>query len=179
MAETIDTILKHDYCQHKGLIDVFNTLFNRVLGPAGISQDGVAPQDVETDNAINFVINGIFYTLAAQNAIDISALVTASKLYDADGDAQTAMTVQADDYDCLYVFSVNSAGDIIVTQTTAVATGGDLPFPTIPSGYVPFGAVKVVNASNANFTFGTTSLATAGLTNTYYDISAMLPGVEF
>ena len=174
MSVTFDQALKANYLVNQDLINIITLLANRVLGKAGISIDANT-NDVETDNAIDFVINGIVYQLAAQTAIDISGL----DFYDADGEALSAVAAQADDYDCLYVFSVNASGTIIVSQATAVALGGAIVFPTIPSGYVPLGAVKVVNETGSAFTFGTTGLDTSGITDTYYDLSIVPAGMTF
>lgn len=137
----------------------------RCYGKAGLAIDAT-PADVETTSAVDYSIDGVMYTLAITAAIDISA---AAVIDEAGG--TTTMTAQATATDRIYLLVVNAAGTIKVVQGTAVATGATCPCPGVPSGYCAFGAVKVANASGSDFTFGTTSLATANVTDTYYDLS--------
>ena len=125
------------------------------LSKAGLSIDANA-NDVETDNAIVFTIAGIAYTLAAQAAIDISAVA---------GYTPTALATA---FQRIYLFHVTSAGTIGITEGTAHATAAVCP--ATPAGKVAFGYVKVVNASGGDFTFGTTELTAAGITATYVDL---------
>jgi hypothetical protein len=109
------------------------------------------------------------YTLAIQAAIDLSA----ADVIDSNGDTDT-LTAQVTATDRIYLLVVNAAGTIKVIQGTAVATAATCVCPTCPEGYAPFGAIKVANASGSDFTLGTTSLATASVTDSYFDLS-MVP----
>ena len=140
-------------------------LGSRCYGKAGLAIDA-APQDVETTAAVDYSIDGVMYTLAITAAIDLSATPVINE-----AGATVTMTAQATATDRAYLLVVDAAGTIKVVQGTAVATGATCYCPTCPEGYAPFGAVKVANASGSDFTFGTTSLATANVTDTYYDLS--------
>jgi len=138
---------------------------NKVFNSGALAIDA-NPNDVETTAAVNYTIKGIFYQLAAQAAIDLSTLT---------GLPTTAL---ADGYTQIFGLEVNAAGTISVVYgeqiSTAAITAGtqELDWPVASStSTVVFAAVKVGNASGSDFTFGTTSLATAGVTDTYYNLS--------
>lgn len=137
----------------------------RCYGKAGL-EINAAPQNVKITAAVDYSIDGVMYTLAVTAAINLSAATVINEA----GETIT-MTAQATAKDRIYLLVVNAAGTIKVVQGTAVATGATCPCPGVPSGYCAFGAVKVANASGSPFTFGTTSLATAGVTDTYYDLA--------
>ena len=140
-------------------------LGSRCYGKAGLAIDAT-PADVETTAAVDYSIDGVMYSLGITAAIDLSATPVINE-----AGATVAMTAQAKDTDRAYLLVVNAAGTIKVVQGTAVATGATCPCPTCPEGYAPFGAVKVANGTEDDFTFGTTSLATVGITDTYFDLS--------
>lgn len=133
-------------------------------GKAGIAIDAT-PADVETTAAFDYCIGGIWYTNAIDAAIDISAEVASIPAALADG------------YEQIFVFEIDASGNYTVSAGTAasnvdVDAGDDSPgWPEPSSASVcPFAAVKVRNASGSAFTLGTTSLAAAGITDTYYDL---------
>ena len=146
-------------------MSIKHTTGSRSFGKAGLAIDAT-PADVETTAAIDYCIDGVMYNLGITAAIDVSGLA----VIDSNG-AAAEMTAQAKDTDRAYLLVVNAAGTIKVVQGTAVATGATCPCPTCPEGYAPFGAVKVANGTEDDFTFGTTSLATVGITDTYFDLS--------
>lgn len=140
-------------------------LGSRCYGKAGLAIDAT-PADVETTAAVDYSIDGVMYNLGITAAIDLSATPVINE-----AGATVAMTAQAKDTDRAYLLVVNAAGTIKVVQGAAVATGTSCPCPGVPSGYCAFGAIKVVNETASNFILGTTSLATAGITDTYFDLS--------
>lgn len=145
-----------------------NLLGTFVTGKAGFSIDANA-NDVQTTTAVTYYINGLAYTYAIDAAIDISAEVT--NLADiADLPAG---------YTCLYVFEIDSAGaftvaageQVLTADITAGTKSVDVPIPTADT-VCPFAMLKVVNGqASADFVLGTTALDTAGITDTYYDIT--------
>lgn len=125
--------------------------------------------DVQTGAAVDFFIGGVGYTYAIDAAIDISAEVTNI----ADIEDLPA------GYTCLYVFEIDSAGaftvaageQVLTADITAGTKSVDVPSATSDT-VCPFAMLKVDNGqASAIFALGTTSLATAGVTDTYYNIS--------
>jgi 1,4-dihydroxy-2-naphthoate octaprenyltransferase len=91
---------------------------------------------------------------------------------DETGTAVAVIANQATAKDCAYLLVLDSSGTCKIIQGAAVAVGTTCKCPGTPTGYAPFGAVKVSNATGSVFTFGTTALNTASLTVTYFDLSA-------
>lgn len=113
---------------------------------------------------IDFCIGGVLYHLADGDNIAMTACV-----------AQPVLTT------CLYTVSVNAALAVTVTKGTEVLTAalGDgntaISWPSAPAANCVIGGFKVVLASAATFTSGTTDLSAANVTATYFDFFA-LPG---
>lgn len=124
------------------------------LSKAGLSVDSTA--DLETDAAFQYCINGVCYELAITAAIDVSNTAGYTP-------AAIAAGTQA-----IILCSVNAAGTIHLTQGAGHATAAVCP--DTPAGDVPFGYVKVVNASANPFTPGTTAWGEASVTTTYVDL---------
>jgi len=112
-------------------------------------------------------VKGIIYSLSAIAAIDVSGLGGLSSTALADGKTQ--------------IFGLEASTDASTVTivygaqvSTADITAGDaeVSWPRASStDHTIFGAVKVVNASSADFTFGTTELSASGITDTYYNVS--------
>lgn len=119
-----------------------------------------APNGAGTD----FCIGGVLYHLA-----------------DGDNIAMTACAVQPVLTTCLYTVSVGSTGTVTTTKGTAVLTAdlGDgntsISWPTPSVAGAVIGGIKIVLASAATFTSGSTDLSAANVTATYYDFF-LLPG---
>jgi glycine/serine hydroxymethyltransferase len=163
-----------------------NLLGTYMSDPAGFSSDAGSLADAETDNTVGYCINGIFYTLTADANIDISAALGK------DG-ATYAPTVLKTGYSRAYVVSVDSAGVYYVTEgetltnadyTTAALAAADILKNHLPDVHIvsssqvetdvcPIGCVIVHNASVGDFTFGTTLMDVANVTDTWYDFSRM------
>lgn len=148
--------------------DLRQAIANRAYSKGGIAIDA-APQDVETTAAVDYSINGVMYQLAIQAAIDVSGLGVRTE-----SGETAAMTAQATATDRIYLLVLNAAGNIRVVQGVAVPTGATCYCPRVPPDHAAFAAVKVANASGSAFTFGTTSLATSGVTDTFFDLT-MVP----
>lgn len=150
--------------RHEALIDL---LGSRCYGNPALAIDGVNAENVETANSVSYSIDGVMYTKAAVAEIDLSAL----GVLDEEGTAQSAVTAQEDGKDRAYLLVLNAAGTIFIVEGDDVDTGETVRPPQCPNGYAPYGIVKVENASGADFTFGTTDLSTAGVTDTYVNVS--------
>lgn len=146
-------------------MDARLTSGNRVYSFGALAIDA-APENVETTAAVVYCIDGIMYSKAAVAALDISTL----DVIDEQGNA-AAMTAQADNTDRAYLFALDKDGNVHVIQGQAVAAGANCYCPGCPEHHVGFAVVKVENASGADFIFGTTSLAAAGITDTYLNLS--------
>jgi hypothetical protein len=145
--------------------DLREVIANRAYGKAGLAIDAT-PADVETTAAIDYSINGVMYQLAITAAIDLSATGVLTEL-----GATSAITAQATGTDRIYLLVLNTSADVKIVQGVAVATGATCYCPACPPNHCAFAAVKVANATGSAFTFGTTSLATSGITDTYFDLT--------
>ena len=143
-----------------------NLFGNMCFTAGGLSIDASA-NDVETDNAVTFTVKGVFYSLSAITAIDISGLTGLSTTALADGKTQ------------IFGFEASTDASTVTVVYGAQVTTADITAGTAEvswprastTDHTVFGAVKVVNASSADFVLGTTNLSAAGITDTYYDIS--------
>jgi hypothetical protein len=160
-----------------------NIIGNQCLGSVGLAIHGTNVENVLTANAVSAVINGVIVAIAADTEVDISAekrLVSTSTEFAVDVWALAAAAggfgALAIGYSNIYVVMVNASGTYGIVEGTAVA-GTTLPdYPNTPDeDWCPICAIGVVNASAAAFTLGTTSLATAGITDTYINLNRV-PG---
>jgi len=157
-----------------------NVMGTMCLSNAGFSIDA-STENVETDNAVNYMIGGKIYNLGAQSAIDVSAatrLVKSSTQFAtevwADAAAAGGFTALQDDQEAYYVLVVNASGTLRFIEGAA-ADLGEAKWPEIPEeDWCPIGAVHVKNETGTTFTFGTTGLDTSGVTDTFYDLG-MIP----
>lgn len=115
--------------------------------------EGTNAGTLKTTAATSFNINGLLYSKAATDNITI-----------------TAGAVQADLTTCMYLVTIETDGDVVVTKGTEQLTGSgkDLLWPAIPANSAVLGAIKVVT-SGATFTAGTTDLGAGTVTDTYYN----------
>lgn len=113
-----------------------------------------ATDDVTIAAAVNYVKDGVFGQIGAGE-------ITMA------GDTQAVSTTK------IYLFSYNAT-----TSTTEITIGAsnDTVIENIiyPTGNIPFGYVKVVTSSTQEYVPGTTTWATAGVTETFYNV-AILP----
>lgn len=146
--------------------DLYNLLNNlstsaltRSFTPAGV---GIASQatTILTANTLYYSIAGNLYSKTA----------VTHAVY---GSGSSTKQQAASTY-CLYLFSLNSSGTIIVTKGSEVSTDTAI-LPALPSGYAPFGAVKVQTGATT-FTYGATALSNSLVTDTYYNLSTMDSG---
>lgn len=136
---------------------------NICLGAAGLAIHGTTTSTMLTANAFDFAIDGLLYTQPADVSLAFSASHTAL------GNSEV----------CIVVFACDAANAITQYQSTPRAladltdSGGTYQWewPTITAAnVVPYAAVKVATGASATFTFATTDLDAAGITDTYYDL---------
>ena len=143
--------------------DIYSLLKNLAASALNRSNSGgglaasATPATVKIATPIQYTIAGVNYYVAANPWITgLSASQQAASTY------------------CYYLISVNSAGAFTVTKGLERSTD-TATLPELPASSAPVGYVKVVTGATP-FTFGTTSLAAAGLTVTYADLGSIPTG---
>lgn len=133
-------------------ISYFSSNGNFNLANAVLAE-GTNANTIKTTAATSFSVNGLLYSKAATDNI-----------------AMTACAVQADLTSCMYLVTIETDGDVVITKGTEQLTGSgkDLLWPAIPANSAVLGAIKVVT-SGATFTSGTTDLGAGTVTDTYYN----------
>jgi hypothetical protein len=139
---------------HQALIDVLNTV---CLAAAGLAEATTTAGAIQIANAIEYVIDGIFYSKAATDDIALARADGGTVVNIADGNA------------AILAILIDAAGDVFYAQGDAGVIGSNLYMPDIPAGYAVIGAIKV-ETSGADFVPGTTDLGAAEVTATYYDM---------
>ena len=72
----------------------------------------------------------------------------------------------------LFLLTLTAAGAISGARSEAVDNAdADPVLPSVPAGETPFGTIKIVNTSGADFVPGTTDLSAAGIAATFADVS--------
>jgi hypothetical protein len=149
---TIVNELKSDYNLSRG------QLLNMSTSKGGLGSTGDVAT-ARTTATVNYMINGVMYSLAASSSMTIPPTA-----------AQSTPTY------CYYLFSLDSNGKLYVTKGTEAASSGAATLPAVPENKAPFGAV-LVYASSTAFTMGTSNLDTAVIpTPTWYDIGMVFSG---
>jgi len=155
MLDTLTTDLNANKTKFDAHTHQVEGIMDMGLSKAGLAIHGVNSENVLTANDFEYGIAGVAYSYAAQAEIDISALTfTPTELATAN--------------QRIFLLYVTSAGVLDILEGDDHATAAVVP-PT-PAGRVALGYIKVVNASGAGFTLGTTGLDAAGITDTYVDL---------
>lgn len=141
---------------HQPLLDLLARLLNRCFVAAGLAIATTATK-IKTVNAVDYCIDGKMYSKAATDNITI-----------------TAGAVQAVSTFCKYLVSINAAGAVTVTKGTDAATSALALVPGLPADSAPLGYFEIETDGATTFTAGTTSLAAAGITDTYQDLSSVV-----
>lgn len=163
--------------------EVRKALANRCLTKATLAINAGSAATIKTTGATIYSIDGVLYSKAALAAQSIAPT------HDAFGNlvaAGVAAYVQPTATTVYYVISLNSAGNVAVSQgsyagqvqtfandLSKIYTGTGA-IPVEPAGYTAIGVIKVAPTSAATFTPGTTALDAANVNATYFDVS-MLP----
>jgi len=140
--------MDHRTLHHESLQNLVNIPF----GAAGLAE-GTNANTIKTANAIDYTIGGKMYSKGATDNI-----------------AMTACAQQADGTDCMYLISIDSAGNVTTTKGEEVAAGAGAYLPDVPANEAVIGAIKV-NTNGATFTSGGTDLSAANITATVYDLA--------
>jgi len=133
-------------------------------GKVGFSIDANA-NDVQTTTAAVYCVDGGWYTLGIDAAIDISA-----EIADLPSNLLTGYTqVFLFEVDGAGAYTVSAGDQVLTADITAGTKSANVPDPS-SSTVCPFGMLKVVNATGSDFVLGTTALDTANITDTFTDI---------
>ncbi len=155
-------------------------LGNRSTAKAILAINAASAATVKTTGALAYTVDGIQYAKAILSAQSIAVT------HDANGASAAGGYVQPAGTTAYLTLGVNAAGTISVSQgsyvgqdvslgqagTTALGNGR---VPPAPSGYTPFGVMKVVLGATT-FTPGTTLLDAANVTVSYFDIAVLPAG---
>ena len=107
------------------------------------------------------VVNGVVFTKAATDNVAFSGT-----------------TVLAISTFTKILVTLNSSGTFATVTGTSAATSALALLPAAASGYIPIGYVEVETDGSTTFTMGTTSLAAAGITDTYANFIGPVMGGE-
>lgn len=141
----------------KSDLNAYRTEHNNIcLGFSGLASDTAA---VQTTVTFPYRIGNLTYQKAAASGIALT------------GSALSSGT------QALYLFSVNAAGTATCTAGTAVANSATPVWPSAPSGYCPFGGIKLSTA-NGTFTPATTVFGIENQTVTFYNLSGYPSGTS-
>ncbi len=134
------------------------------FGKAGMAAGTTTTSTIA--NQVDYAILGAMYRKAA--ASNIAAVST-------DATTGLAFLPVPASRGCLFVYSLNAAGTLGVTQGPISDGSAGYQWPAMIQTHCPIGYLKVVCASNGAFVWGTSSLASAptGVTYTFADRAAM------
>ena len=177
------------------LSDLTNAATKTMLGNASLTKGvlavGTAPAGFNTTATILYTVNGVMYNKTAMTSQSFAVTHTLDGTYTGGGyiqpdPATLALIAGAAQTTCTvyYTLALKADGTVAVSQGSyagqnmaqgqvGVSAVGDGTIPNAPAGYTPFGIIKVVTATGASFTPGTTALT--GLA-TYFDIAVMPEG---
>jgi len=135
---------------------------NQVLNSAGLGiQGGSAAATWATANVVNYMVEGVNATLAAQSSKAVPSAITW---------AAVASTFQAG----AFLVTVDNAGTVatvptnVGTGTSAAIARANIVWPVVPDGQVVVGVVIIANsAANVAFTAASTNLDATNISTTF------------
>ena len=165
---------------NKTIRDSIGTFSN---GQGILAVDGANVENLQTTGAVEHSVNGVQMTdLATIAEWDLSAAVVLNAKTGAviaATEAHPALAAGDDEQTIVYIFACRGNVPYIIESSVDVAAGqDDASYElTCPSGYAPFGAVKIVQAPTsavgvAAFQLGVDDLTgITGRTSTIYNLS--------
>lgn len=161
--------------QHKFLRQAFSKSGHALPPVLAINAGGAAT--VKTTNAINYSIDGKWFTKAALAALvlatdaTLQAQVTGSASYGVQPISTTVYYLGIVDATGTVKFLQGTYNGQAFTPYIGPKGSGDIPSPLLLGDtYAPFGVIKIVTNASTTFTPATTALDAAGLTVTFTDI---------
>ncbi len=134
--------------------DLLTSLLNRTFGACGLTIGGTATK-IKTATAVSFCIDGVAYIKAATDNITITA----------------GLATQPISTFCKYLVSIIADGTVVVTKGNDGTTAALALVPDMPADNAPLGYFQIATNGSTTFVPATTSLAAAGITDTYVDLS--------
>jgi hypothetical protein len=148
---------------------------------SGALAEGTNANTIQIATAINFVIDGQFYSKAITDNIAIS--YSGATVYQAAAGGIQAVnggfTGGVNGSTRIYGLFLSTAGAVsilpgpIVDSAELAAGRIALPFPTAPRGVCPIGALRIALTAGTTFTPGSTDLSASGVTDTFYNLADM------
>lgn len=150
------------------------------LNSGGLAE-GTNANTIQIATAINYVIDGRFYSKAITDNIAIS--YSGPDVYQAAaGGVQNVnggFTGGVGGSTRIYGIFLNAAGDVsilpgpIVNSTDLAAGRVALQWPDAPAGVCPIGGLRIALTAGVAFTPGQTDLGAANVTDTFYNLADM------
>jgi hypothetical protein len=162
---------------------ISDLLGNMTLNKAVLAINAASAATVKTTSAITFTNNGVLLTKAALAAQSVVATHFMNGKM-----AVTASQIQPISSTAYYTLGLDGSGNVCVSQGSVVGQNlsqfqmgvsavGDGLVPDVPTGFTPFGVIKVVTNGATTFQIGTTALDAAGCTFTFFDVAVMPAGL--
>lgn len=161
-----------------------NQSLNRGLTMAlnsGALAEGTNANTIQIAAAIDYIIDGQFYSKAITDNIAIS--YSGATVYQAAaGGIQSVnggFTGGVNGSTRIYGIFLNAAGAVsilpgpIVDSAELAAGRVSLQWPDAPAGVCPIGAVRIALTAGTTFTPGSTDLSASGVTDTFYNLADM------
>jgi len=145
------------------------------VGTVSLAAAGLAiatdTTQAQNANAMDYMIDGIFYQLAATDGlIDLST--AEPHPVNAHLDAAAAVNPDGDtEQKALFLLSVDAAGTVHAHQSRVVPASDMIGWPEMPLSHSVIGGLVVETDTSTTFTPGTTALNAAGITTTYVDMA--------
>lgn len=146
---------------------------------SGALANGTTAGTVKTTAAINYIVDGQFYSKAITDNMSIA--YTGPTVYQAPtgvGSVNGGFTGGSNGSTRLYALALNTSGALsvvpgpIVDSADLAAGRAPLQFPVITAtGQCVIGALRIAVTAGTSFVPGTTSLAAAGVTATYLNLA--------
>lgn len=139
---------------------------------------GTTAGTVKTAAAINYILDGQFYTKAITDNMSIA--YTGPQVYQAPGGVGTingSFTGGPNGSTRLFLLCLNAAGALsvvpgaIVDSADLAAGRVPLQFPDEPFNVCVIGALRVAVTANTTFTPGSTGLSAAGVTSSFINLA--------
>lgn len=136
--------------------DLVDILEKHVLNSGGLAIKTGSSATVKTANDVYYMIDGALYKLAAADMTALAGTVTNA-------------------YFNVFVFAVDSDGNVSMTMGTEATTLAGVVFPTTPSDEAVIGFVIINPTGTGNFVGGTTALDDGTVTPGAVYINAVAP----
>jgi hypothetical protein len=149
------------------------------LNSGGLAE-GTNNATIQIATAINYVIDGRFYSKAITDNIAIS--YSGPAVYQAPtgvGTINGSFTGGTNGSTRIYGIFLDTAGTVsilpgpIVDSADLAAGRASLQWPDVPNNVCPIGGLRIALTAGTTFIPGTTDLSASGVTDTFYNLADM------